>query len=171
MENRALSHKVLPYSALAHFTSMILHRSQNFQNATEPISAQCGVLFSVIIAKITTVSHITFGIPKLANPSQPIDHFWSLFSWWGGGSHSFPLMSDVFAKMWQGNKAYKITSPPPNNSCSPSNWPLCRYGRDLAKCIKQFYQVFDIYSRKVVAKLWQKMLRMFAKKFCIAPLA
>ena len=34
MENRALRHKVLSDSALAHFTIMILHRSQNFQNTT-----------------------------------------------------------------------------------------------------------------------------------------
>ena len=34
MENRALLHKVLPDSALANFTTMVLHISQNFQNTT-----------------------------------------------------------------------------------------------------------------------------------------
>jgi len=43
LEIRAILHKVLPLSALAHFTTMILLRGQNFQNTTLPISAQCAL--------------------------------------------------------------------------------------------------------------------------------
>ena len=42
-ENRLLLHKVLPYSALPNSTAMILHRNQNFQNTTQPISDQCAM--------------------------------------------------------------------------------------------------------------------------------
>ena len=47
LEIRALLRKVLPDSALANFTTMIMHRSQNFQNTTLPISAQCAMTFSL----------------------------------------------------------------------------------------------------------------------------
>ena len=41
LENRALLHKILPYPSMANFTTQTLLRSQNFQNMTFPISAQC----------------------------------------------------------------------------------------------------------------------------------
>ena len=44
LENRALLHKILPYPSMANFTTRILLRSQNFQNTTLPISAQCVML-------------------------------------------------------------------------------------------------------------------------------
>ena len=41
LENRALLHKILPNPSMANFITRILLRSQNFQNTTLPLSAQC----------------------------------------------------------------------------------------------------------------------------------
>ena len=77
LENRALLHKILPNPSMANFTTRILLRSQNFQNTTLPISAQCALERNHLPA--LNVTSVLQALRNSRNIDESYVHKWSIF--------------------------------------------------------------------------------------------
>ena len=102
LENRALLHKILPYPSMANFTTRILIRSQNFQNMTLPISAQCAFVPFFCLDRKSATSKKRFSL-KIKNScrhsyNRAISPHWPWYLGYEAGLFFINLTENFFAE-------------------------------------------------------------------------